>query len=148
MERLSQLASELWPATGDATGFTAEVPYSDAARAAVAMAADPDAGFGTALLQVFTDQPHPDYGTGALIVPRLPVTFPDEAAPIANEFNRAEADGASATTMLGAWCPDPGDDGSVVFVSFVPSALARAGVLDNLALYSAQRATWAHDMLS
>jgi hypothetical protein len=114
----------------------------------MAMAANPDSGPGTALVQVFTDQPHPDYGSGALILLRLPVTFSDQAASVANELNRAEADGTSTTTMLGAWCRDPGEDDSVAFTSFVPSGLARPGVLDNLVLYAAGRAAWAHEMLS
>jgi hypothetical protein len=36
----------------------------------------------------------------------------------------------------------------VAFTSFVPSGLARPGVLDNLVLYAAGRAAWAHEMLS
>jgi hypothetical protein len=108
-----------------------------------------DEGPGTGLIQVFVNDPHPELGSGAVIVLRLPVTFDeDEAAHLATELNRLEAEGESNTPMMGAWCQDPNDANSVTFVSFVPSIIAWSGVLENLVTYNSIRAGWAHDILN
>jgi hypothetical protein len=137
-------------ATGGATGFTAEVPYSsDVTALESMMMPDVEGAIGTALIQVFTDDRHPVLGSGAVIILKLPVTFePDAAAHVAMELNALEASWASSVPMRGAWCQDPSDANSIAFVSFVPSLLAAPGVLENFVIYDAARARWVHGVLS
>ena len=118
----------------------------------------------TALLQIMTDQPHPQLGSGALVILKLPVKIPkdskDDAASRANALNFLEAagkdtiefstGGSDRTTLLGAWCVDPSrsEGDSLAFVSFVPSLVARAGILENLCIYNAVRTQWASRVLN
>ena len=113
---------------------------------------------------MITDQPHPQLGSGALITLKLPVTIPEDskesAAETANALNFLEAaskdtiqfanGGSDRTTLLGAWCVDPtnGRGDSLAFVSFIPSILARAGLLENLCIYNAVRTSWAHRVMN
>ncbi len=135
--------------TGGTEGLTAEFPYSGTVPAG-ALVGSPEP-VETALLQVMTDQPHPELGSGVLMLLRLPVTFPPEAGcAIANELNLLESGTDTRTNLLGAWSVSPNSSGGddVVFVSFVPSLLARGGVLENLCFYNAARSSWAHSVLS
>ena len=135
---------------GSATGFTAEFPYAGP-RPAVALAGS-QSPVETALLQVFTDQPHPQLGSGALVVLSLPVKLAaddkDGTAAYANALNFLEGTTDTGTSMLGAWCVDPTDPDSTAFVTFVPSAIARGGILENLCVYNAVRTTWAHSVFT
>jgi hypothetical protein len=138
--------------TGDANGLTAEFPYGGD-RSAIELAANKLAlPSKTALLQVMTDQPHPQLGSGALITLRLPFKIADGgkdgAADYANVLNFLEGTTDTRTTLLGAWCADPNAPESVAFVSFVPSALANQGVLENLCIYNAFRTQWAYGVMN
>lgn len=162
MERLSGEGSPLSElsvlTTGDANGLTAEFPYAGP-RPAIELAAikqPPE----TALLQVMTDQRHPELGSGALVTLKLPKTGQDDAGSTANALNLLEAigkdtiefsnGGTARTTLLGAWCVDPSrsERDSLAFVSFVPSIVAKDGVLENLCIYNAVRTRWAHSVLN
>lgn len=131
--------------TFDETGFTGEVPFFDD-RSALELAAtasgDP---VGTALIQAFTDQPHPELGSGLLWVLRLPHKVdPDHAGELANRLNLVEARGGSPSKLLGAWCT-PGHD--LAYVSFVPSLLAHNGIMENLLIDTMVRAGWVRRVL-
>jgi hypothetical protein len=75
------------------------------------------------LIQIFTDAPHPDLGKGAALTMKLPASQePSHVADWANWLNVSEAQGASNTPLLGAWCPDPSavEDRTLFFRSFLP----------------------------
>lgn len=114
--------------TGDESGFTAEIGFGST-----------DNG-QTALVQVFTDQPHPELGSGALWVARFPIRFEsDHGLRLAGQLNLIEASGEAPSKLLGAWTSR---DDEVVYVSFVPSMLARDGLIENLLIDAAVRSGW------
>jgi len=78
VERLDAMEMPLWTVhTGSSSGFTVEVEYSSDVPAAMAIAQGVPAG--TALVQVSTEEGHPEFGSGALVLLKLPVTYDDEA---------------------------------------------------------------------
>lgn len=128
-------------ASVDETSFTGEVPYSSE-QSGLQVAAG-GGSLGTALVQAFADQPHPELGSGVLWLMRLPVSAdPGDAAEIANELNLIEAHGGVPSKLIGAWCTHQGD---IAYVAFLPSGLAQGGLLENLLLDSMLRARWVHD---
>lgn len=133
----------------DATGLTCEVPFTGSTPSLMQDAHAPTGE--TALVQIFTDQPHPDAGNGALILLRLPVSPSQERSlELANWLNAWEAAGdVNAPLMLGAWCPDAMDDGNgLAFSTFLPNLIARPGMLEQQVLLQAQRARTAQWWLS
>lgn len=124
--------------TSDATGVVCEVPFTGERPLITQPAHDPDNRLETSLVQVFTDQPHPDFGSGALIVMRLPVSpGPQHASALANELNLAESRGELRPPLLGAWCPDAmSEDGNgLAFSCFLPNVVAEPGLLENQLVY-------------
>ncbi len=151
-DAMSQLG-DLLPRLGllgfaDDKAFTCEVPFTGARPVAVVMASDEPPE--TSLLRVFTDQPHPQLGHGALIVLTPPLSFdPDQVATLANELNRLEALEFTDTALLGAWCPDPTAEGGVAHTTFLPNALRDPMLLVNLALvYQGARSRWAASVMT
>jgi len=132
--------------SGDESGFTCEVAYSVDVPAIARVASNAGGGLGTALVQAFTDQPHPELGNGVLWLVRLPKTVdPTTARMTANELNLLEASGESPSKLCGAWCAT----GSTLnHVSFLPSFVAQDGILENLLVDTMARAAWAHGVLS
>jgi hypothetical protein len=111
----------------------------------------PDARLETALVRVFTDVPHPEFGNGALVVTQLPVSpGPERAVSLANDLNLAESVGGyDVPPLFGAWIPDPFSelDNGLAFSSFLPNFLAMRGILNNWMLYQATRAQFARRFL-
>lgn len=133
-------------ADGDSEGFVAEVPFvSDKTTLDAAFDRRPP---GTALVRVVTNEPHPVIGSGALLTLAVPLALKgDRAASAANELNRLAAAGVPLVPLLGAWCADA--DGGLFFDQFVPSAVARPGLLQNLAVCMAALTRWsAMELLS
>lgn len=135
----------------DEHAFTGELPYHGTTPALV-LAATGGSPEGidaqTSLVQLLTQPRHPAYGSGLLVLLKLPGTFPDgRARELARELNRAEAAELTGFSQFGAWCADPGDPGLLSFCSFVPSVLARPGLVAALAFYVALRNQWARDRL-
>ena len=129
-------------ANGDGSGFTAEFECMSAVTGAEAGTGPDPSAPGTSLLQVFTDQPHPDIGSGALVVLRLLLDIPDDEVPsVTNFLNSSEID-ETRVPAIGAWCRNPFSDGGVAHVIFLPSVLARHGILENIANYTAVRSRW------
>ena len=124
-----------WFGTVDAAGATVEVPF----------------GGATALVQVITDAPHPAAGNGALVITRLPLSpGTEQAVVLANDLNRAEADGGlTAPPLLGSWCPDflSKDGNGLAFCTFLPNLLAGPHILKNWVLYQSTRAAWSREFL-
>ena len=115
----------------DANGFTCKVPFT-VSRPAVMMMDNgqpPEA----ALVKVFSDVPHPAFGSGALLTLSLPLLFADknDVPRIANMLNLVESSRAGTdTTLLGAWCQDPTNDAAAItFRAFVPNVFAQPGCL-------------------
>lgn len=151
-EGLGKSAIEMgWFGTSDETGITCEVPYTGNVPAFMQDPNSPDTKHLTALVRIFTDQPHPQFGNGALTLMQLPIApGADQAAKLANHLNIVEAQGDVSTLLLGAWCPDESrDDGiGLAFCSFLPNALARPGLLENQIMYQAARARFALQQLT
>lgn len=125
--------------------FTCEVPFTGTTPVAVKVALGmPEARNRpeTSLVRIFPDQEHPIYGHGARVTLFVPMTFAaGQAARVANQLNRAEAVGATRTNLLGAWCPDPtnSEGDTIAFNAFLPSWLAKPGVLENQVVFQAAR---------
>jgi hypothetical protein len=102
-----------------------------------------DEPLGTALWQVFVDQPHPQLGSGALLTLKLPGSIGvEEVAVTANAVNASER-ARLASPAFGAWTRDPSDPKSLVHVTFLPSLLSRPGLLENLSIYEMIRSRFA-----
>ena len=133
---------------GDASGFSCEVPFSADPAVPLSSAAGGD---GTSLVQFFTEQPHPDYGTGALCILKVPVPFvrASAASNAANRLNLAESKGKSITSLFGAWTATGSvSPFGVAFSCFVPNDLAQPGVLENVLLMFAARSRFASARLA
>lgn len=106
----------------------------------------PDTENATALVRIFTDQPHPQFGNGALVLLQLPVApGAEHAARLANHLNTVEAHGDLSAPLLGAWCADASrnDGAGLAFCGFLPNVLAQPGILENQIVYQAARAQFA-----
>jgi hypothetical protein len=127
--------------SADETGLTCEVPFTgETPFAALPPGAEPQ----TSLLRIFTDQPHPRLGNGALVLLQLPLEVDEDAvAALANSLNLAEAAGDTGTLLLGAWCADPTSAATLAFCGFIPNALARLTRVDNVIAYQASRSRFA-----
>ncbi|OBF38952.1 hypothetical protein A5719_17635 [Mycolicibacterium peregrinum] len=140
-----------WYGNVDAEGATVEVPYSGQRPAMFQDRGSAGARLETALVRVFTDVSHPQFGNGALMVMQLPVSpGPDWAASLANDLNSAEsAGGYDVPPLFGAWVPDPFSDeeNGLAFSCFLPNFLAMGGILNNWMVYQATRAQFARRFL-
>jgi hypothetical protein len=131
-------------AAGDESGFTCELPFGEGPSAAELAMSGRSGRSGTALLQVTTNEAHPQLGSGALVILRLPFPFDADAALKANYLNAVEFSGQVPTKLLGSWCAP---EGQLTYVSFLPSMLAQPGVLENLLVDAATRVAYARDLL-
>lgn len=129
-------------------GFTGELPFLGDIPAVVKVALGADGPVETSLVQLLTEPRHPAYGSGLLMLLRLPITQPaDEIHRLAHGLNRAEALELTGFPQFGAWCRDPSDDTSLVFATFVPSACFDPGIVNTLLFYTALRNEWAKERL-
>jgi hypothetical protein len=142
---LNSPLSRMWVlATGGRTGLTAEIPFYGDTPALNAARGGRSAP-GTALLQVSTDQPHPQLGNGVLIRLTLPVA---NEHGLANALNLAEPREFAGCHFLGSWCSaPPSQGGGPTFVTFLPSMAATPDVLGALIMSSGLRAKWAREFL-
>jgi hypothetical protein len=130
-------------ATAGTHSFTAELPFADAG--AGARGGDEPA---TALFQTWTDKPHPVFGTGALLVLKLPGDFDSRAANFLNVADTLAPD----CHQLGAWCHRA--DWGLAFATFLPALVFQRGgpyatnLFESLVWHSASRAQWAHTLLT
>lgn len=117
--------------------LTAEFPFHGATPAMLTVGRE--GGPETALFTVSVREEHPRYGSGCLMLLRLPVSGFD--GPAANDLNRADADTAP-TYGFGAWCVE---NGTPVHALFLPSAVYRPGLMKAMTLGACGHATWARD---
>jgi hypothetical protein len=129
-------------ANADAFGFTAELPFTGDLPAVAARRAE------TGLLTATSTVRRPRLGSGLLLCLQLPFNFAkDEGSDIAVVLNILEGVETTNTHTLGAWYlgptpPNRTDGHSLIFVSFVPAAAYRRGLLDVLVLDMAIRTRW------
>lgn len=99
----------------------------------------------TSMMTSILDQPHPQLGNGVLTRLNLPLSLdPDDAAAVAGLFNQLEVKSLTRAHLLGAWCAaEVGGSHTGVFVSFMPNAMYKRGLLPQLLLSMAVRAGWA-----
>lgn len=129
--------------------FTCEVPFTGSRPVAMVMQTNEPPE--TSLLRILPDVPHPEYGHGALVILSPPLSFEKEqVADVANQLNLMEATENTDTAQLGAWCPSPvgGAEDGVAFNTFIPSALARPGILENEIIYQSVRSRFAASQLA
>ena len=140
-----------WYGNADTEGATVEVPFTGYRPAMFQDRSTPDPRLEPALVQVFTDIPHPNFGNGALVVTRLPISpGADQSVDLANDLNLAEsAGGHDVPPLFGAWVPDPfsEEENGLAFGSFLPNFLALGGILNNWMAYQATRAQFARRFL-
>jgi len=141
---VANAANRCWlSATAGMHSFTAELPFGG--DAAGAGGADDAA---TALFQTWTDKPHPVFGTGALLLLKLPGEYDSRAANFLNVADTLAPD----CHQLGAWCHR--DDWGLAFASFLPALVFQRGgpyatnLFESLVWHSASRALWAHALLT
>lgn len=116
-------------ANGDPTGLTAEVPF----------------GNGSALIQCWTDQSHPQLGNGLLVTLQLPHNAADQADGGVAALNFFEARAWTEVPNLGCW--HSRDTGSArgkipTHSTFIPNALYQPSLIQNFVLWEVGRARW------
>jgi hypothetical protein len=123
-------------------GLAAEYPFYDHHNPALV-------GRDGALLIVSTTEPHPQLGSGLLMRLQLPIVAPpasDNQIDVGTQLNEAETHEFTRASLLGGWCLAPRDT-RLTFVTFIPAALHRRGLLDVLARSTAARVRWAKQYL-
>jgi hypothetical protein len=110
-------------ATWSKGGATVEFPYGDS----------------TSLCRLQSDQPHPRYGSGLLVLQSFPVEVMSETegARLALDLNAVELTQAPFGYGFGSYCYA---DGMIHFNGFVPNCAYRPGLLPNFYLTCAARA--------
>lgn len=121
-------------ANGDTTSLTAEVPF----------------GKDTALIRCWTNQAHPQLGSGLLVTLQLPYS---DAAPDggAAYLNFLEACTWTEVPQFGCWHSRNTGAGRGITLShscFIPNALYRPGLVQNFVLWQTARARWARHILT
>jgi hypothetical protein len=130
----------------DAAALTAEFPFTGWRPAVMGRMTGEPGPPETALLRVDTKARHPQLGSGAFLHLALPVNIGQpEAAAIAMRLNRGEATQLADAHFLGAWCPDR--PRGLAFVSFMPAAVYRPGLLDVMIMDAGLQARWAREAL-
>ncbi len=117
--------------TASDTGLTSELPF----------------GSETALVQMLTDIENPRLGSGLMVLLKLPLSFPPGSrSRLALDLNRRELGEMTRTPFLGSWCPDPTNQSTMTYVSFLPNACALPGLPTTWLQYTASRAKWAESV--
>lgn len=135
----------------DDEAFTGELPFFGTTPGIVAASLGRHPGVNeTALVQCWASA-HPSYGSGLLMVMRLPLDFEtsEDVRRLANDLNLAEATEPTGFPLLGTWCEDPVlETPTLSFVAFVPSILARPTLVGTLCFYLSLRCWWARARLT
>lgn len=138
MAQLAALLQRQYVANGDTDGLTVEFPF-------------PGAFPPTVMVQIFADQPHPIYGSGVLIVLKLP-SLPDgmtTGPALANGLNIAEIGQDHAGYGFGSWCIDPQTANGIAYTLFLPAAgVFKPGLLRSIVDSLARKVQWAHLLFS
>jgi hypothetical protein len=103
----------------------------------------------TSMMTSVLDQPHPQLGNGVLTRLNLPLSLdPEASAWLAGLLNQLEVKSLTRAHLLGAWCgAEAGGSHTGVFVSFMPNAMYKPGLLTQMLISLASRARWAATVL-
>jgi hypothetical protein len=124
--------------SADLNGLSCEVPFT---RFTSALG-------GVSLVEMFTDAPHPEAGSGLLCVMTLPYSAEQRhIADSADTLNRLQSQGDTDTRLLGAWCPAPSSESTLAFCVFVPNALSQWVAVENLVSYMSTQSLFAASRL-
>jgi hypothetical protein len=117
-------------ATNGGLGFTAEFPF----------------GEESSLFRGTGCDPHPRYGNGLLLIQSFRATdlSEEEAVRLALSLNAAELTKSPAGYGFGSYCFS---DGCIHFISFLPNAVYRQGLLPNFYYAGASRAWYMSKLL-
>jgi hypothetical protein len=86
---------------------------------------------------------HPQLGLGALLRISIPLQIKeDDAVKLGQQLNQVEYLLQTSCHGYGAWCSDHSIQG-ITYVTFLPAAVHRSGLVDILTLNTAKRAKWA-----
>lgn len=108
----------------------------------VAFLADEPGAKPIAFAHINAAAEHPQLGNGALMLLGVGLDFPvDRCIDLAHAWNWAETCGQPHCHGYGAWCSDHEASG-LTFVTFLPSAIHRRGLLEMLLLNAAVRTKW------
>jgi hypothetical protein len=117
--------------TADETGLTAYAPFAG----------------NTALLQVDTEQEHPDFGKGLLIRLSLPPGRIDsiKAGRLIMDMNSKVQNSPPSGHFLGSWCLGPVGKNvqTLVYVTFIPAIVCKPGILYNMCVSTLCHGKWA-----
>lgn len=104
----------------------------------------------TALLQLRTDQPHPEMGGGLFCLLQMPHEHKDEEAldRTVVQLNKMEMEPHELAPHFGAWCRGQLEHHNPAYVSFLPNGLHSKGIALNVALWAMARARLATSMLA
>ena len=140
-----QLQSMAMATSGD-NWLTAEFPFSGNEPVSVRLAQG-KRGVVTSLFMANSHERHPLLGRGLMMHMKLPLSYDrEDGLRIASLLNLKEATEWSKCHLTGAWCID--DQSDLAFVSFIPIATYKYGVLVNHVLSNAIRSDWAAEVLS
>jgi len=124
VQRYMQQPPSLLASSGGA-GFTVEFPY----------------GEDSSLMRATAGEPHPVYGNGLLLRQSFPINEASESsgANAALKLNGVELAERPSGYGFGSYCYS---DGCIHFVTFLPNAAYRRGLLPNFYMAAAGRAQW------
>ena len=113
---------------GDTTGLTVEFQF----------------GQDTSMMRIISTENHPSIGSGVGMFFQIPIFGSQESAcMIAGALNRAEEHTKSPSHLIGSWCAKTLGNRSVpAFVTFLPTALYKPGLLTSLTYSAVNRARW------
>ncbi len=121
--------------------ITCEFPFFGATPAVVAMNQQPPR-IETSLFQANGQVSHPAIGSGCFVRMTVPVAV--NSPSDANTLNRLEIQQWTRCHLIGSWCLSAE---GLRFVTFLPSAIFRSGLLKAFFANSASRNRWARDLL-
>lgn len=124
--------SDLCFANGDDTGLTAEVPF----------------GPRSALIRCWTDQRHPQLGSGLLVTTQLPFWPHSDSLPeVACFLNFCEARSWTDFPQFGCWHTQGRNTQSQTLAhsSFIPNALSQRGFVLNFMMWEMARVRWVRE---
>lgn len=122
--------------------MVAEFPFHGDRPALMGMSGTDPSKCETALFKATAEERHPQFGSGLFLRLTLPPVGVEGTGNLVCGLNWDEAGEWSRSHILGAWCLA---DLGITFVSFIPAALYREGILDAMIQSMAMRARWAKE---
>jgi leader peptidase (prepilin peptidase)/N-methyltransferase len=103
---------------------------------------------GTGVLFATATRPHPQLGSGLFMLLTIPTPCEsDITLALCHELNLAEAHAWEIPYCFGAWCPQRPVVSGLAYVTFVPTAVCRPGLIEAMSIQMGARAAWARQQL-